>query len=76
VSDTEINLGGAGTNAAMLGTAYRAAEDTLLTALGTFATACGSSVPGLVGPATTLNTAITAFKAAAASYLSTVVKVQ
>lgn len=59
------------------GQTYRTAEDTLLTALGTFATAIGGLNP-LTGPAAavTLNAAITTFKAAAASYLTTVAKVE
>ncbi len=60
----------------VLGVTYRSAEDTLLTALGVFATAAGSAVPALVTPAATLNSAITAFKAAAASYLTQVLKAQ
>jgi hypothetical protein len=75
VTDLKIDLGGGATEAAIRGTAYRTAEDILLTALGVFATSIGGAVPGQAGAAATLNTAITTFQAAAATYLATKVKV-
>lgn len=59
------------------GTTYRTAEATLFAALGVFATAIGSLNPATApGAATTLNTAITTFQSAAATYLTTVVEVE
>lgn len=58
------------------GQTYRAAEDTLFTALGVFVTAIGALNPATASiAATTFNNALTAFHAAAATYLSTVGKV-
>lgn len=73
----EIRSHGGTSQATIRGSTYRSAEDTLLTALGTFATAIGALNPVTAsGAATTLNTAITNFKAAAASYLTTVARVE
>jgi phage gp45-like len=73
----EIRLGGGVAQKTIRGETYRAAEDTLLTALGAFATAIGSLNP-LTAPAAavTLNAAINTFKAAASSYLTSVLKAQ
>lgn len=70
----------------LLGTTYRTAEDTLMTAIVTALTALQTAAPTLTGTApqqtayatamTALTTAKTAFDAGAASYLTTVVKVQ
>ncbi len=61
----------------ILGQTYRTAEDTLLTALGVFATAIGALNPTTsAAAAATLNTAITAFTAAASSYLTVVLRAQ
>lgn len=79
----------AATDAAVLGSTYRPAEDTLLTAVGVFATACGvfatsvgSAVPALSGAAATLVTAaqaltqaIQTFQNGAQAYLSQTVEV-
>jgi hypothetical protein len=71
----QIKLGVYASNPAILGNLYRNAEDVLLTALGVFATTVGTAI-GNAGAATTLNTAITAFKTLGASYLSTKVSVE
>lgn len=69
----------------ILGTTYRAAEDTLLTAIGNLCTALVTSgtplgtapqITATLGAATAAAAAVTAFQAAAATYLTTVVKVQ
>lgn len=48
--------------------------NTVLGAIGTFATAVGAAIPALATPAATLNTAIGNFAAASASYSATKVK--
>lgn len=71
----KIQMGGVdATNQAILGTAYRQAEDNLFDAIATFATAIGSLDP-LTAPeaAATLNVAIAAFKAASSAFLSQIV---
>lgn len=77
-TDSELLVGGgvAPHQPTINGTAYRAAEDTLLTALGAYATALGAVDPLLAPAAVTLNAAIAAFQAAAGSYLTTVAKVR
>jgi len=75
-STMEVRLAGGTVQPTILGTTYRSAEDTLLTALGAFATSIGGAVPGQAAAAATLNTAITTFKAAAATYLTQVLKAQ
>jgi len=73
----EIRLGAGVAESTIKGQTYRAAEDVFLTALGVFATAIGALNPlTSAAAATALNTAITTFKSAAASYLTTVAKVQ
>lgn len=73
----ELRLAAGVAQKTILGETYRAAEDTLLTALGVFATAIGALNPvTAAGAATTLNTAITNFQTASAAYLSSVAKVQ
>lgn len=77
VCNGTVKLGSAlATEAAIKGTTYRAAEDILLTAIGTFATSVGAAVPGQAAAATTLNTAIGLFQGLAASFLATKVKVE
>lgn len=80
-----IKFGSSGASeSAILGSTYRTAEDTLLTALTTFTTAISAHSapagpypdPTLVTAATAMNTAIAAFKAAAATYLSQKVKLE
>lgn len=88
-ADGTVRLGSSNAfEAAIKGTTYRVAEDALLTALGTLATAinvfaatCTTTPPAT--PAATLNTATIAFTAAmaafqsgAATYLATKVKVE
>lgn len=78
VTDSEVLVGGGGLphEPTIKATAYRSAEDTLLTALGVYATALGTALGPLAPAAVTLNTAITAFKAAAAAYVTTIAKVR
>lgn len=80
---TEVQIGIGATHPIVVGDTYRSAEDTLLTALGTFATAIASTADAKTPSSTTgataalnLNNAITSFKNAAASYLSTIAKVR
>jgi hypothetical protein len=75
---TEIRIGTAtGHQPTIRGTAYRAAEDTLLAALSALAAALAA--PPMTAPqqaaATALGTAITTFQAASATYLTTTTKV-
>lgn len=75
--DLRAASGAASVQPMILGTSYRTAEDTLLTALGTFATAIGALNPATsAGAATTLVAAISTFQTAAASYLAQVGRVQ
>jgi len=77
VNGTTIQVGGAA-EAAIKGTSYIAAESTVMTAIGAFATSCGSTLsafPAIATAATTLNTAIGVFATAANSAKSTKVTV-
>lgn len=60
----------------ILGTTYRSAEDTLLTAIATYATAIAGIADPTHAATPTLVTAINVFKTAAASYLATVGRTQ
>lgn len=75
----EIRLAAGVAQKTLLGETYRAAEDAMLTAVSS-AIALISNIPGLTAPQLALVTAataaITAFKAAAATYLTSVAKVQ
>lgn len=77
LTSTDVRLGSSdAAQPVVRGEAYRSAEDTLLTALGVFATAIGALNPATASAAaTTMNNAITDFKDAAASYLTSNVKV-
>jgi hypothetical protein len=73
-----IHLGGPdASQAALKGTAYRAAEDTFLPALGVFASAIGG-LPGMAAAAATFATALTDFMTAIAgsNSLSQVVRIK
>ena len=81
VSSAVVKLGSAAAaQAVVLGTAYRAAENTLITAIGAFATLVGADsvvLPATKAGGTTLATAVTAFLDASTAlngFLSTVVK--
>ncbi len=68
---TTLRLGGAtATDAVVKGTTYRGAEDSLFSAIGTFATAVATAA-GVPAAGVTLNAAIAAFTLAASTYLST-----
>lgn len=69
----EIKLGEAASQAVILGNTYRSAEDTLLTALDTFATTVGAAIGNTLAAAT-LNSAINTFKLG--GYLSGKVSVE
>lgn len=67
VTSTEVQLGGtAATQAAVNGTTYRSAEDTLFSAIAAALSSAGFPIAG----------ALATFNASAASYLSTAVKVK
>ena len=68
--------GGAGHQPTLKGTTYRSAEDTLLTALATYATAIAAIADPSGSATTALTGAITAFQTAAATYLTTIAKVR
>jgi hypothetical protein len=78
INSPQVHLGGdSPPDSAIKGTTYRAAEDTLLTALSTYlgVIVAGLPVPAAVAPATTTyEAAVTAFKSGA--HLSTCVKVK
>lgn len=76
-ADSSLQLGSSSAvQSVVKGTTYRAAEDTLLTALGVFATAMGVATPAAAPAAAALNTAIVTFLGASATYLSTKVKTE
>ncbi len=91
IDDDSVNIGAAtGTQPTIMATAYRAAENTYLSAIvaaigavNAYAAAVGVVVPSTVAAATTLNTAVlttlanavTAFNLAASTYVTQIAKV-
>lgn len=75
IDDNFVHVGGAtGSQPAIMGTAYRTAEDTYLGALETFLGILGG-LPGMAGAAATFATAAATFHTAAATFLATKAKV-
>lgn len=87
-TETEIQLGAGGAvQSTVKAETYRSAEDTLISAINTWAQAVNTaliSIPAFVDPAKSafatataaLSTAVASFQASASSYLTTVVKVR
>lgn len=75
VTESQLKLGAAATQAILRGTLYRANEDVLLTAL-VVAIKAALSALGLTGPSSALDVAKAAFDAQKALYLSTVSKTE
>lgn len=74
VTAATVNLGsGVGTQTVVLQPIVPALT-TVLTAVGTFATAVGAAVPALITPAATLNTAIGVFVSGTSTYTTTKTK--
>jgi len=75
IDDNFVHVGGAtGSQPAIMGTAYRTAEDTYFAALETYLGVLGG-LPGMAGAAATFAAAATAFHGAAATFLATKAKV-